>query len=416
MSSLEPRLHTFWIRHRLKLLQIIAVLMAFVAVLKLGAEFYRLIWDSSPIGAVDLNHLHRWVTAWFEGQPIFQKSDSALYPPATYVMLWPLLGWMSLSNARWCWAATSIGALVGIIMLTMPVSGAATRRERMFVALLLLSINGTGVAIGNGQLISPVLFALLAGALVLDRSKESLSFDFGAAGLLTWAMIKPSVAAPFLWPVLFGWKRWRTVLLVLLIYAVLTLVAVAFQRDDLLVLLKLCLAKASVATTRFPGTRNIHALLVAAGLEKWMAVCSAAMFAVLGIWTYRYRRADRWVLIAVAALVARLWTYHRVYDDVLIFLPELALFRIAKQNSVSGKSIAAEILLAMTALAMLCPARLLDPPLEWAWTSQWAWIFTGTQTILWLLILGYLLNFVRCNGDRSIETQSYSLSPTISSR
>jgi hypothetical protein len=134
-----------------------------------------------------------------------------------------------------------------------------------------------------------------------------------------------------------------------------------------------------------------------------MAVCSAAMFAALGIWTYRYRRADRWVLIAVAALVARVWTYHRVYDDVLIFLPELALFRIAKQNSVSDKSIAAEILLAMIALAMLCPARLLDPPLEWAWTSQWAWIFTSTQTILWLLILGYLMRYAQRNGGRSIR-------------
>ena len=216
--------------------------------------------------------------------------------------------------------------------------------------------------------------------------------------------------------VLFGWKRWRTVLLVLVIYTVLTLVAAAFQRDDLLGLLKLCLAKASMATTRFPGTRNIYALLVAAGLEKWMAVGSAAMFAALGMWTYYYRRADQWVLIAVGALVARIWTYHRVYDDVLIFLPELALFRIAKQNSVSGKSVGAEILLAMIALAMLCPARLLDQPSEWAWTSQWAWIFTGTQTILWLLILGYLLNFVRCHSDRSIERQSYSLSPNISSR
>ena len=386
--------------HRYRLLKVAAALMATAAVLKLGLEFHRLVWDSGPTGAVDLKHLHRWVTGWFSGQPVYQQSNAAQYPPATYIMLWPLLGWMSFSAARWFWAVTSLVVLAAIILLGLRISGANTRREQTFVALLLLSINGTGVTIGSGQLILHLLPALLASVLILEREHETWGADFVAASLLTWTMIKPSIAAPLLLAVLMSCGRWRPALLVLLMYAALTLAAAAFQKEDLFALLKLCLAKASAATTQFPATRNIHALLVGLGLEKWMALSSGVIFAALGAWMYRYRAASRWVLIAVAALVARMWTYHRSYDDVLILLPELALFRIANQNSSPGQRTIAERLLVLIALAMLCPARFLDR-LEWAWAWEWIWIFTGSHTIIWLVVLAYLVNYVRHDCDQS---------------
>jgi hypothetical protein len=208
MMTNDSRLLRWLIQHRRRLLQVIAALMATAAVLKLGTEFHRLIWDSGATGAVDVKHLHRWVTSWFAWQPVFQQSRAALYPPATYVMLWPLLGWMPFNAARWFWAATSIGALAAIILLLVRIGGAETPQEKIFVALLLLSINGTGVTIGSGQLILHLLPALLAGVLVLERENKTLGADLVAAGLFTWAMIKPSVAAPFLWVFLFGWKRW----------------------------------------------------------------------------------------------------------------------------------------------------------------------------------------------------------------
>ena len=37
----------------------------------------------------------------------------------------------------------------------------------------------------------------------------------------------------------------------------------------------------------------------------------------LGAWVYRFRRVDVWLLIGVSAVIARLWTYHRTYDDLL---------------------------------------------------------------------------------------------------
>ena len=387
------RVQGWWIKNRIAILRGVLLLMAAAAAWRLIAEFYRLLWETGPNGAIDLKHLYNWVTAWFAGQPVYERSWSAAYPPATYLMLWPLLGWLPFTPARWLWALTSVGALAAFIALFFRISGAENRQERSFAALLVLSLSGTAVAIGNGQLVLHLLPALLMAVLVLDRLRTSFLHDLAAAGLVTWTLMKPSVAAPFLWVVLFGWNRWRPALLVLIIYSLLTLTAAAFQKQGVPAMLESCLTKGSSAVTGFAGTRNVHAALVAFGLEKWMTLTSVAIFATLGAWIYRYRRADPWVLVAVAALVARMWTYHRVYDDALILLPELALFRIAKQSSAPGHRAVAEVLIALTALAMVCPARFLDEP------SSWSWIFTGSQTVLWLFLLAYLMNAAR--HDRS---------------
>ena len=386
----------WWRQRRRRLLQFLIVLLATAAALKLADEFRRLVWDSGPNGAVDLKHLHTWTALWFNGQEFFRQTNAAVYPPATYVMLWPLLGWMSFNAARWLWAGTSILALIAIILLIVRIAAADTRQEKVFVALLLLSINGTGVALGNGQLILHLLPALLAGMMLLERDGATLGREVSAAALITWAMIKPSVAAPF-FCILFGWQRWRVLLLVLLFYAVLTLAAASFQQEDLLTLFKLCLAKASTATAHFAGTRNIHALLVAAGLEQWLTLSSVVIFAAFGVWATYYRAGDRWVLVAVAALVARIWSYHRLYDDVLILLPEIALFRIAKQSLLPRQRTIAGTLLAVTALAMLCPARLLDQP------SEWSWVFNAIHTILWLALLMYLIIYAHVDRPQVIR-------------
>jgi hypothetical protein len=390
------RLQSLWMQHRRWLLPALVALMTIAAALKLEYQFRRLVWETGPNGAIDIKYLHGFVAAWFSGQPVYEQYR-ALYPPATFVMLWPLLGWLSVTPARWYWAATSVVALPAIILLILRISGAKTSWERWFVALLLLSMSGTAVTIGNGQLILHILPALLAGVLVLERERNTLSEDLAAAALLTWTLMKPSVAEPFLWVLLFGWKRWRPALLVLVMYSVLTLVAAAFRKEGLPALLEMFLTNASTKVTHFQGTRNIHALLAASGLGKWMALSSCMMFAALGVWTFRYRYADRWVLVAVAALVARMWTYHRVYDDVLILLPELALFRIAKQSLSSDQRTIAGLLLGLTALAMLCPGWLLDEP------RQRAWIWTSSHVALWVLVLAYLMNYARHDRDGSIR-------------
>ncbi len=42
---------------------------------------------------------------------------------------------------------------------------------------------------------------------------------------------------------------------------------------------------------------------------------------LLGAWIFRNRQADLRLLLAVTASVARIWIYHRWYDDLLLIIP-----------------------------------------------------------------------------------------------
>ena len=89
--------------------------------------------------------------------------------------------------------------------------------------------------------------------------------------------------------------------------------------------------------------------------------------------------------MGVSALVARVWTYHRWYDDLLILFPMVALFRIAKEGPSDGSDLLAGVLFAITLIAMLAPGGLyLFPP---PWNT---WYLIG-QNIVWVSGLGFLL-------------------------
>ena len=392
--SLNLNNEEWWERHRVVIFRILAVLMAGMATFKIGDEFRRLLLDHGFTGAIDLRNMHRWIGIWFSGQSLFESSrGAALYPPATYLMLWPLLGWTSFQEARWLWAILSVVALIVVSFFVVRISGAKTPAEKIFAVLLFLSINGTGVAIGNGQLILLILPALLGAVLLIERNDENVSRDVIAGGLMAWILVKPSVALPFIWIFLFRNKHWRAVVMAVVIYTVLTFASAAVQKDDLPVLLQAMFHRATVATTSFPGTRNLHAVLTTFGRPEWMTFSSVVVFFGLGLWIFFHRRADLWVLTGVAALVARMWTYHRVYDDALIMLAEVALWRIARASAAPKERAAAEILIASNALVMLCLARLLDYNYGW-WLP---WLCISIHTLVWLLTLAVLINYAHRN-------------------
>jgi hypothetical protein len=209
------------------------------------------------------------------------------------------------------------------------------------------------------------------------------------ASLFLLALVKPTVSAPFFWLVLVLPGRLRPGILVLVGYAALMLVAAAYQPVDLLTLMREWLAAGSAEAAR-GGYANVHMWLTLLGLRAWMLPVSLVLVLALGLWTYRYRRVDPWLLIGVVAIVARLWTYHRSYDDLLILLPMLALFRIAKRGaSMDGGDMAAGVLLAVTVLAMVAPHSLqLYPP-------PWNLLYTGGHAVVWIVVLAFLLDCAR---------------------
>jgi len=110
------------------------------------------------------------------------------------------------------------------------------------------------------------------------------------------------------------------------------------------------------------------------------------MLALLGWWLWRQRRADLRVLLGVTAIVARLWAYHNWYDDLLLLLPMLALWAVAKSaTNARSVSVLAGLLLALMMALMLAPGGLFLLP------SPWKGAYVTAQVAVWLANLGFLL-------------------------
>jgi len=393
-------LRTWWAANGAKVLRLAIMFMAVAAIVWLSYQFWRLVWESAPIwpssptGAVDLKMRHGEVHHWFAGSTCPDADVQLVYPPASYAMFWPLLGWLDVQTARWLWAATTLASLWWLIRLVIRESGAKTARERAFAALLPLSMYATGAAIGNGQLIVHLLPPLVTAGLLLHRERAGWGEDLLVGFLVVAALVKPTVSLPFCWIVLVVPGRLRPALLVLLGYIVLTVFAASFRNQELVPLLRDWPSQAMAAPSL--GQTNLRGVLIVLGLENWVFPATLGVFLLLGVWTFWYRRADIWLLLAVTALVARFWTYHRWYDDLLVLLPMVALFRIARRGpSLGGADVAAGVLLAVTLLTTLAPGGLyLFPP-------PWKTLYVWGQVIVWLVVLAFLLDRTRHETARS---------------
>jgi len=389
------------------------VIMAMASVVWLGYQFWRLLWGSAPIwhtsptGAVDLKLLHQLVHEWFAGRPVYRELSTAVHPPATYVLLWPMLGWLEVGPARWLWAVTTVVALTALVYVVVRESGADSSLERAFVALIPCSIYATGAAIGNGQLIVHLLPMLLVGLLLLHRRRRERQAHVLASALILATLVKPTISVPFLWLVLFVPSFPGPISLVALGYCLLTLFAVSFQDSTLTVLLHDWNARSSsVAVAGGQGNvANLHVWLGSLGLKEWILPTSLALLLALGLWSYRHRHVDIWILMGVTAYVARFWTYHRWYDDALILLPIVTLFRIAKRGpSDHAEDVIAGVLLGATLLLMLAPGGLflLPPP--------WNTVYLVGQVMVWIVTLLFLLgqaqaeNRMRTAGTKEVGT------------
>jgi hypothetical protein len=269
-------------------------------------------------------------------------------------------------------------------------SKADTSLERAFIALILLSLNATGVTIGNGQRILHFLPMLLIGIFLLDREKRKWYEDLLPATLILITLVAPTISTPFFWLALFIPRTFRPAIFVVLGYAALTLLAIWFQGGNVLGVLssfvEIGLKGLARGATR-GGYGNLHNWLIAWGIKEWITPASLVVLVALGVWIYRYRDIDRWLLLGVTALTARFWAYHRLYDNLLILLPMIALFRITKRGpSPNGVDVAAGALLGFTIPLMLAPARILIAP------SPWGEMFKGIHVTAWMVILIFLLH------------------------
>ncbi len=388
-------LEQWWNRHRARVLWASILLMVLVSVVWLGYESWRLVLDPGPMGAIDLKQRYRDVQDWFAGRPIYTPSRLAAYPPATMVLLWPLLGPLDLTAARWLWLVASLASIVFLAALLVRASGVRGRLEVVFVAMLPLCAYATGATIGNGQLGLLVLPALIAGLTLATRPDATMPTRVLGSALYVLALVKPTLAAPFFWILLFASGTLAPALSVILLYAALSLFAAAFQSASVLSLLAGWLERAlDVSQLTDNAWANIPVLLDSLGLAGWGLVASVALLAALAAIVYVCRRVDVWVLIGISAILTRFWTYHGWYDDLLLLLPVVALVRLAGVAPGPFARASAGVLAALGVAFSLAPGgRYLLP-----WPLNGLYVFA--QVAVWVAMLIFFLHFACVHAPR----------------
>jgi hypothetical protein len=358
-------------------------LISILAALRLGYEFWRLLLDKDMNGAIDLRITHQWVNLWFAGKPL----NKIYFLPATYTMLWPLTGWLSFESARWLWAILYVVSVAWLARIVIDETGIKKREEVVFSVLFILSIYSTGITIGNGQVILFLLPAIIT-AVLLERNREhSPGKDIAVSLLLLFSLLKITITAPFFLISLITQRAFRPLIIAAFGYIILTYVAISYHDSGLIEALRVWVENGSnMATTG--GYSHLHIWLGELGLNKLILPSSLGLFFVLGLFLYGFRKTDIWIQLGVAAIVARLWTYHSLYDDLLILIPMIAIFRIRKFRKLSEREgIAADLLLLTSGLGLLCPASFLRL------AFPLATLFRAGQAIIWILMLAFLLYY-----------------------
>ncbi|MEO0949315.1 MAG: hypothetical protein AAFY11_14465, partial [Cyanobacteria bacterium J06641_5] len=136
------------------------------------------------------------------------------------------------------------------------------------------------------------------------------------------------------------------------------------------------------------GYGDLHSILGIFDLSHLAMPTSLALLAILGVWVYFHRSCNVWLLMGVAAIVSRIWTYHRVYDDMLVIFAIFAIVTALRELPAQLGPRAVNLGRGIVAVAIflsLIPAslRLLPTPLDLP--------FKFGQLALWLVMMGYLL-------------------------
>ena len=381
------------------LLKAALLAMILLSVIFLGYEFWRLVFEtadnplSTEVNAVDLKQRYVEVRRWFSVPKSFDFS-LLTYQPASYLMLWPLLGWGPLAAVRWLWALTSIALLVWLGRIIASESQASTRLEKWLIVLVPISMYATGATIGNGQLIIHLLTPMLAGLLILKKRPVSFKNDLLASSFILFSLVKSSIGVPFFWIAIFMPRRMRPAILVVSAYVMLTVLSFMLLKAPMEIDAKLLdnisqVAASSVEWGNEVRVADLPTWLHHLGMDRWMLPFSFLFVGLLGLWVWRHNTSDFWIICGVAGIWARFLTYHRWYDDLLLLPAMLALFRLAKCDRTFRTRLFAGVLFALMIPAMIAPGTL------YLFYPPWNLYLEVLKSILWGVVLVYLM--IRAN-------------------
>src|SRR5262245_23251780 len=145
----------------------LTVVLAIGAVMRVPLETQRLAFEPLGAGAsTDLKKRFIEIVAWWRGEQVYGAIESADYPPASYLLMWPFIGWArTLDAARLAWAATTVAMLAWLTTQVVRGSSADRFVERTFMTCVPLALYATAAMIRIGQIGLHILPPVIAATL-----------------------------------------------------------------------------------------------------------------------------------------------------------------------------------------------------------------------------------------------------------
>ncbi len=362
---------------------VFAGIAAVLAVKTMTVTIPQALWGTGFYDGLDAAALYRLTRAWFAAEPLYSTYHrGANYPPATWFMLWPAFGGNDFGTARTIWALATLVAIATLAIMCAWYTDVRNQWARACLFLAPFSMPAVAHVLQVGQT-TMVALSLAVAAVVLARGlPPSWARDTAAALLFVLALVKPSCTVPLFWVFFFTVGGVRPAILVVVGYLLVTAASASFQPEPLLTQIAAWLARSERMYAR--GYGSLPNLAYALHMPELAGPLALAALLALGAWVWHYRHVNIWTLMAVAAIVARLWIYHRLYDDALLMLAIVAVVLQAVNSDVSTRRRqAAAVLSALVAVQWL--------PLDLDEVGTASAVLNPVHVAMWLATLGALL-------------------------
>ncbi len=315
------------------------------------------------------------------------------YPPWAYftgaLFTWP----SNLVALRLYYGLVNLGLLAFLLVWAFGLGRPGGKLAALFLTASLLAVSSICWTFGLGQY-GVVVLAALVGAYLLDGHDRWI-----LAGLLVGiALTKVTLSAPFLLPFLFK-RRWKTPLVALVYIGAGSLVIWPMVKTNPFEMVR---QMSTAAQDYVLAGYSLINVFVKLGLETAMAMKVAWIFtvALAAAMFFLWRSAPMLTHFAIAAVAARLWTYHTHCDNLILIFLLMALGQLAVRNH-NGLAWAGFIVLGLS----LWPAAYLCDVAAYR-------VF---QCATWLACLAVLLFLEPRRSDRGVPDTGELIAPPLAS-
>lgn len=370
----------FW--KKKPILSIITLIFAWLAFAYLAKGFYTLAFDSSPSGARDL--LERWQEQQYIYLGIYPyrmnpadinaelgRIRSGGYPPWAFLTGFFMFPPISSTLTRFYHVFLNLISLGILSRFAYQLGLPFGRMAAYFFVFTSLAISSNCTTLNNGQYGLIVNAFLIIVYWLLQANKNYLAGLF--MGI---ALVKPNISAPYLLSLVIK-RKFKTVILAF-VYIISATFAIAHTT-------RLNFEKVigsflnQIKYVADDGVSSINIIMKFGISTEITLVLLTTIGLVLGIVIFqKLQHTSLLTLFACAAVIGRVFTYHRPYDDLMLVFLLLALLTLAFSYP-SRLNIIIVSLVGLTLWLPLSIQNLASP--------YWS-IFQNT---IWLIALVYLL-------------------------